>query len=333
LAPRRHKAIGSTQSFVYALGSIEAKAELDKAEALDEVHDGDTIKVNPDGYLPIRCLAIDTPEVSFTIMDKGGFPKIESPDWQKYLTDPFGDEYPPFDPPLEDALREYIEPRIGPDCATNHARHAEAARVALVAEMTSDVDDLFAGDWHAYRFFVAFATEKLDSYGRMLGFVRPDQKEAPPGGRRDDYNLRLLAAGFAPPYFIWPNLDPFLRETLLDAVPKPGDAAPPTASETARDALNRARSGVAKAREEGKGVYAPADPLDLFAFELRFLARRSPPDRHVIDLRTSDEWLLRPQRYHEIENPEDRLFIPQPFVPLFELKGWKVERVAPPRKP
>lgn len=333
MAPRRHKAIASTRTFVYALGFIEAKAELDKAAALAGVHDGDTIKVNPDGYLPIRCLAIDTPEVSFELLNRGGFPEISSPEWQAYLSNPFSDEHGAFGPPLDDALHAYLEPRVGPDCALNHSRHAEAARQGLIAEIGRDVDELFGGDWHAFKFFVAFATEKVDGYGRLLGFIRPNQEDPPPEGRRDDYNLRLLASGLAPPYFIWPNLDPYRsQESIVDAVPEPGDAAPPQANAEARDALSRARSAVAAARGAGAGVFDSQDPLDLFAFELRFLARRSPPDRYVIDLATKDEWLLRPQRYWEIENPEDRLFVPAAFVPLFEIKGWRAERIAPPRQ-
>lgn len=332
MAARRHKAISSTRAFVFALGLIEAKQELDTAAALASVHDGDTIKVNPDGYLPIRCLAIDTPEVSFELPGRGGFPKIASQEWQDYLEAPFDDRHGPFEPPLDDALRVFLEPRVGAGRALNHARHAEAARLGLIAEIERDIEELFDGDWHAYKFFVAFAMEKIDTYGRMLGFIRPNQEEAPPEGRREDYNLRLLAGGFAPPYFIWPNLDPFRSQgTVVDAVPPPGDAAPAEADPEARDAFSRARSAVAAARSAGKGVYEDADPLKLSAFELRFLARRSPPDRYVIDLGTSDEWLLRPQRYWEIQNPEDRLFVPAAFASLFELKGWRIERVAPPR--
>jgi hypothetical protein len=54
-----------------------------------------------------------------------------------------------------------------------------------------------------------------------------------------------------------------------------------------------------------------------------FLARRQPPERWLIDLSAGDDRLLAPQRYRTVPNPEDRLFIPEEYVPLFEQNGWK----------
>jgi hypothetical protein len=58
-------------------------------------------------------------------------------------------------------------------------------------------------------------------------------------------------------------------------------------------------------------------------FELRFLARRSPPDRWVIDLSADDDRLHPPQSYIAIPNAEDRLFLPAEYVPLFVENGWR----------
>jgi len=33
-----------------------------------------------------------------------------------------------------------------------------------------------------------------------------------------------------------------------------------------------------------------------------------------------------PHAYYRIPNPEDRLFIPDEFTSLFEIKGWKRQR-------
>jgi hypothetical protein len=63
--------------------------------------------------------------------------------------------------------------------------------------------------------------------------------------------------------------------------------------------------------------------LRLEAFEIRYLARRQPPDRWVIDLSRRDDILLRPQEYHTVPNPEDRLFVPPEHVPLFVEAGWR----------
>jgi hypothetical protein len=74
----------------------------------------------------------------------------------------------------------------------------------------------------------------------------------------------------------------------------------------------------------------------MFPFELRFLARshttpsggvrRSPPDRWVINLASDDDRLYPPQAYWRIPNPEDRLFVPAEYVPLFFDRGWRKRR-------
>ena len=76
---------------------------------------------------------------------------------------------------------------------------------------------------------------------------------------------------------------------------------------------------------QGLGAFDPADPLRFEAFEVRFLGRREVPIRAVIDLSREDTVILRPQSYFKIPNPEDRLFIPGEFVPLFAAKGWRLE--------
>lgn len=75
-----------------------------------------------------------------------------------------------------------------------------------------------------------------------------------------------------------------------------------------------------------RGLFAAADPLRLLPFELRFLARRQPRDRWVIDLGGDSDRLIAPQRYLTITNPEDPLFIPAEYVPLFADRGWRTPR-------
>jgi len=131
----------------------------------------------------------------------------------------------------------------------------------------------------------------------------------------------MLKTGWVTPYFIWPNIDPFRRHgSLLDAVPAPG-----TASTVAEQpgALQVARRLVRDARDQHLGLFEQADPLRLLPFELRFLARRSPPERWVIDLGRNDDTLLAPQAYFQVANSEDRLFVPAEYVPLFVEHGWR----------
>jgi hypothetical protein len=62
--------------------------------------------------------------------------------------------------------------------------------------------------------------------------------------------------------------------------------------------------------------------LRLLPFELRYLSSRKPPHRWVIDLSANDAKLLAPELYYTIENPEDRLFVPDEYRELFESAGW-----------
>ena len=73
------------------------------------------------------------------------------------------------------------------------------------------------------------------------------------------------------------------------------------------------------------GIFGTEDKLILSAFELRFLARRTPTSRYVIDLNENNPVLKKPSDYHTIEFQEDRLFVNQEFVPLFKEHGWTVE--------
>jgi len=174
-----------------------------------------------------------------------------------------------------------------------------------------------------FRYFLAFSYEVFDRYGRFLAFINRNQPTATvPGPRPPSYNERQLAAGQALPYFIWPNINPFREApTIVDAVPPPGSAR--TLAELGD--LKKARVAVKQARANGLGAFDPADPLRFEAFEVRFLGRGEVPIRAVIDLSKDDTVILRPQSYFKIPNPEDRLFIPGEFVPLFAAKGWKLE--------
>jgi hypothetical protein len=101
--------------------------------------------------------------------------------------------------------------------------------------------------------------------------------------------------------------------------------APRTANQLAEQdgSLRAARESVGQARDAGLGLYNKDDSLRLLPFELRYVARRQPPDRWVIDLNRGDDTLIPPQAYFEIANPEDRLFVPAEYVPLFVDRGWR----------
>ncbi|WP_040805778.1 hypothetical protein [Nocardia concava] len=287
------------------------------------VHDGDTVSIDPAGNVSTRLLGMDAPEVSFTLPDAPKtFRSIGSPQWADFLNDPFAAGTPPFDPPLAAPLLADLRARLGAGCAANHAKHAGVATKVLEGLVDKDRTDKGA-TLEDFRFFLAFATDVIDRYGRFLCYLNVD---VPKGQSHPlTYNERLLAGGFVTPYFIWPNIDPFRRQPVLtDAVPVPGQPI-------SDPRLDAARQSVKAARAAHDGVFETADPLRLLPFELRYLGRvaerggqtvRTGPDRWVIDLNATDGKLLAPHRYIEIPLPEDRLFVPSEFLPLFLLKGW-----------
>lgn len=282
------------------------------------VHDGDTITVQTAGNIGVRFLGIDTPEISFQLPGRNGFTKLEDARWDAYLTNPFAT---PFDRPLAPGLLGYLRGRVGRGAAVNHYEHARAAEFELESAVNKDTK-ILGQEAKDFLFFLVFAHEVMDRYGRLLGYINRYQHDAKlPEPRPRWYNERQLQTGLAMPYFIWPNIDPFLTYgSVVDAVITPG---------TARDMANKAgalrdaREWVRKARADKKGLFDPSNALRLEPFEVRFLARRTPPDRWVIDLSKNDNALIDPQGYYTIANPEDRLYIPAEYVPLFVERGWR----------
>jgi hypothetical protein len=293
-----------------------------------EVHDGDTVIVRALDNFGVRFLGIDAPEESFPLPGtKLPFVKISDPRWEEALADPFT---PAWEAPLVPALQQDIEARLHDGgAAANHAELGDKALAALTDEVAADQQALGKTD-EDFRFFLAFAYDIVDRYGRLLCYLHPDlPKDAP---KQPSYNERLLEAARVIPYFIWPNVDPFVHfafaqtGSIQDSVPKP-DEVDKLVQRSPK--LRRAREWVAAARQAGKGVYSHADKLRLLPFELRFISRRKPPDRWVIDLASDDGVLLLPQSYYKVPHLENRLFVPPEFVSLFTLVGWTTEGGAP----
>lgn len=283
-----------------------------------QVHDGDTINVQAIGNFGVRFLGVDAPEISFKLPGEEGFTGLSNIKWERYLSDPFTNW--PHESPLDEDLIDHLKAKIKPGVAMNHYRHATQAEDELEKEVLSDLEDL-GQSGEEFQFFLAFAYEIMDRYGRFLCFINRYQ---PKGKRPLSYNERLLQTGVICPYFIWPNINPFREKRPLgNAVIEPNKAK----EEADRDKLLRkAREGVQKARRKGKGIFNSEDPLRLEPFEVRFLAGQRPPTRWVIDLSKNDNVLLKPQKYYTIKNQEDRLYVPEEYVSLFVEKGWQREQ-------
>lgn len=286
-----------------------------------QAHDGDTLGVRLDGNLGVRFLGVDAPEISFTLPGEQRFTGLADRRWEQFLSDPFASDLPPFDPPLTVNLLQHLRARAGAGAALNHYRHATAAEDALEQAVLDDIQALGQTP-EEFRFFLAFASEVMDRYGRLLGYINRQQASASqPAPRPDTYNERLLRAARVSPYFIWPNVNPFRRQRSLTAAVFPPGTARDVANQEAT--LRRARDAVRAARQQQVGLFDADDPLRLEPFEVRFLARRRPPDRWAIDLSKNDRVLLQPQEYHTIPRTEDRLFIPAEYVALFVDAGWQ----------
>ena len=239
-----------------------------------QVHDGDTIVVRAIGNFGVRFLGVDAPEISFTLPEDPAFRGLSDPRWENFLAKPFDEEFPPFDPPLSQGLRQHLKARAGAGAALNHRRHAEAAEDLLEEEVRKDLNALGQSE-EAFQFYLVFAGEVMDRYGRLLGYINRYQPDPfNPEERPLSYNERLLRDGRVTPYFIWPNINPFRsRGSAVQAVIPPGKANQMAEED---ETLQRARQWVRTARQKKLGVFDGSDPLRLLPFEVRFLARRRP---------------------------------------------------------
>ncbi len=289
----------------------------------ESVPDGDTVGIQLDGTGSVRFLGVDTPEKSFE-QPLGGAAALNGQPWEQFLSNPFAPGLPA-SALLELQLADHLRARVGPGAAANHHRAAIAASDALKGLIQADMTALGQAP-AAFGYFVAFSYEVFDRNGRFLAFINRNQPNPNvPAPRPDSYNERMLEAGHTLPYFIWPNIDPFRKaDSIADAVLPPKTAN--TVAETGD--LKKARNFVKAARAAKKGVFKDGDLLRFEAFEIRYLGRGEAPNRAVIDLSKNDDVMLRPQSYFKIPRPEDRLFVPPEFVPLFSARGWRLEGFA-----
>jgi len=287
------------------------------------VHDGDTLNIRLNKDLAVRYLGIDSAEVSFTLPGTSTFVHLTDSRWDEFFASGAwrnGIE-------LHPGLLLDLDVRIGNGAgvAANHARHAKRAQLALEQIIRTDLG-ISGKTNEEFAFFMAFAHEFLDGTGRLLcylnssleNFSNPETRKAI---ARTSYNERQLASGAALPYFIWPNIQPFLAGKPFSRENIEPESFWRQVQRSSK--LRQARESVASARANGMGVFDPADPLRVAPFELRFLSRKTRPDRFVIDLaRPGNTQLLAPERYYTIPHPENRLFIPAEYTPIFRMYGW-----------
>lgn len=289
------------------------------------VHDGDTVGLNTALDFSSRFLGIDAPEISFTIRTRDTFVGIGHEKWNVFWT---SGEWKNL--PIGAALMQHLQNRIGDgtQVAANHQRLAKHAEATLTDLIKADIE-ASGKSLDEFDFFLSFGYEFLDSFGRMLCYLNADRANftAPAAANPLSYNERLLGTGAVVPYFIFPNLQPFMAGQPFDAAAiKPAGFWQRVQGATK---LTVARQAVASARAAGQGVFAPnGQGLILLPYELRFIARfgSKGPDRFVIDLgKPGGNKILKPEKYFSIAKVEDRLFVAKEFVPLFTLNGWQIQ--------
>lgn len=315
----------SSSGFKYGQTKF-ANRSNSRASTAQITHDGDTVSVSTDANLGIRFLGIDTPEISFDFPGKRGFLGLNNPAWEEFFfTGPdLARKLSKFSPELQAHLGSVLGDGTG--IAANHYFHADKGRENLKKEIDEDI--LACGKTNEdFLFFQAYAYEFLESYGRLLCYLRPHRDNfegETPATSSIDYNIRQLAGGFATPYFIFPNVDPFLRiSNPLDKKIIAPDGFWKFMTKASK--LKASRDAVKAAKNRQTGIYDPSNPLRLLPMELRSIARGSKPNRAVIDLgKPGVNKILDPELYFTIENVEDRFYLPAMFTDYFVLAGWEM---------
>ena len=306
------------------------------------VGDGDTIDLQTSSRFPVRFLGIDAAEKGLFRPKRASEP-MENPDsghisftsryepldgpqsdlWDEFVTDPFSNEWHAFPEPLTQDLIDHLSGKVGAGVKQNHQDWAAAASAELRNIIYEDRTVVEDREWMDMRFFTAFGNEFLDGYGRLLCFISTSE---PIKENRNElnWNERLLKDALVSPYFIWPNVSPFLFEpSVTRAAYSPVEFRSRVNDD---EKMGNARQWCQEARHAEQGIYNPTIGLKLQSFELRYLTNRSRPHRYVIDMGAadSDTNILPPEMYFEISNLEDRLYIPSEYVPLLVSNGWTI---------
>lgn len=291
------------------------------------VHDGDTINTRLIHNLGVRFLGVDTPEISFQFPGTTTFIKLSDNRWNEFFKLGKWKENLAVGQDLYHHFSTIIG--NGKNVANNHSLLASESEKSLTKIITADLKKS-KKSLKSFTFFMAFSNDFLDGYGRLLCYLNSsvdnfkNQKDKD-AVKQQSYNERQLASGWGAPYFIWPNIQPFL---LVKAFSKE-NVIPKNFWNLIKKAekLHMSRKSVVNARNSNKGIFNSTDPLKLMPFELRIISRKKSPDRFVIDLRDEgNNQLLKPEEYIKIPHQEDRLFIPGEFIPIFQMYGWVIKQ-------
>ena len=110
---------------VRAIGSIRRGANGQPQSLEASIPDGDTAGIHIEGSGSVRFLGVDTPEKNFSLAGSSAQRRLDSAEWEAYLTDPFLPQFGPFD--LDTDLANHLRTRIGVGAGINHRVHGDFA--------------------------------------------------------------------------------------------------------------------------------------------------------------------------------------------------------------
>jgi len=190
---------------------------------------------------------------------------------------------------LDYNLIKYLEPKLTKESIGIHKNLGFEARDFFESILEEDL-------------VLSFEREVFDRYERSLVYLSAKDQ--------DTYNLRLVQAGYAIPYFIYPNA-----------------VSPTEEGEFTYITIEKMRGAAVKARETNLGIWKFMDRT-LLPVELRFLTRRELPVKYCADLERN--LLYSPQYYFKVPI-ENRLFfypkdvltaLQKKFKPTSDCDGW-----------
>jgi len=186
-------------------------------------------------------------------------------------------------------LRKYLKPRLTRESIGIHKNLGFEARDFFESILEEDL-------------VISFEKEVFDRYERPIVYLAAKDQ--------DTYNIKLVQAGFAIPYFIYPNA-----------------VSPTEDGEFTYDTIKKFQNATVKAKRSNLGIWEYIDRI-LLPMELRFLTRRELPVKYCADLERN--LLYSPQYYFKVPI-ENRLFfypkdvltaLQKKFRPMPDCDGW-----------
>src|SRR5262245_57106444 len=118
------------------------------------ISDGDTIGFHMEGSGAVRFLGVDSAEKNFQLPGSRAQRRLDSPEWEEYLTNPFHEKFGAYD--LDANLVSHLLTRIGNDAGVNHRVHADNAEQALIGLVQADMNAL-GQDLNTFGYFLSFS--------------------------------------------------------------------------------------------------------------------------------------------------------------------------------